>query len=81
MDGPVIAAVVDGRADLAAAERAVAALRALAGGADLPVVLLAPGPARPAWAEAEARLDVVLPPHAEPTLHLHHDSMVGLRRG
>lgn len=69
MDGPVIAAVIDGRADAGAGERAVAAVRSLPGGAELPLVLLAPGPTRPAWCDADPRLDVVLPPHAVPALH------------
>lgn len=69
MDGPVVAAVIDGRADPRAGERALGALRALPGGGDLPVVLLAAEGPRPAWSEADPRLDVVFPPHAVPALH------------
>jgi hypothetical protein len=80
LDGPVVAVVVDGRLDAAIAARTVAAVRALPGGRELPVVALAPADLRGVDVAAgdvresgerivdgwwaDPHVDVVPPPHA-----------------
>jgi hypothetical protein len=68
LDGHVVAAVVDARADEAVAHRAIAALRALPGGRDLPIVALCLPGAAGALRE-EPRVDAVAAPFTMASIH------------
>lgn len=68
LDGHVVAAIVDARADAAVALRAIAALRALPGGREVAIVVLClPGAARAL--RDEPRVDPVAAPFTMAAIH------------